>query len=97
MPREASRFTIVFDDVTHGLLRDMTIEDAEECGAGTDEYFVYIDWANSVAPPGSHIQSLKEHYGALQDWHNRKSEFDPRRWENNPHVWIGRARRVNNG
>jgi hypothetical protein len=32
MPREASRFTVMFDDVTHGRLQDMTEQDAIECG-----------------------------------------------------------------
>ena len=32
MPREASRFTVMFDDVIHGRLQDMTEQDAIECG-----------------------------------------------------------------
>ncbi len=81
MHNELSRITLINTGIECKRVREITEEEARAAGAETDEYLEYREWANSVAPPGSHIQTLREHYGTLWDKHYHRSEFDPRRFD----------------
>jgi len=87
MPREASRLTIVPERIWAERVQDITKDGLLAEGAETDEYLDFVERASSVAPPGSHVETLKEYFAKLWDLKNCHSEFDPNRWDANPMVF----------
>jgi hypothetical protein len=88
MPRQISRILLEIDEIKVERVQDITEDGARAEGAENEKYLDFVDWANSVAPPGSHIQTLVEHFAAIWDGCYRREEFDPMRFDANPWVWV---------
>jgi len=84
MPRIAARIILEILAVRAERIQDISIADIKAEGAETDEYLDFHDWASSVAPPGSHIQTLREYF--IEGIWNKLNEGRGYGWEANPEV-----------
>lgn len=90
MPRWASRILLEVVSVKVERLQDITNSDARAEGMETEEYLAWREEAEGCAPPGSHIQSLRDCFQDL--WNSINGKKYP--WDSNPWVWVIEFRKV---
>jgi len=85
MPKWAARTWLEVTAVRVERLQEITYAGAIAEGAETEDYLNFREWAESVAPPGSHIENVRDHFGHLWDKINGKRGYP---FESNPLVWV---------
>lgn len=94
MPKEVARIFLRVTDVRVERLQDITKDGAIAEGAETDEYLDFEEWATAVAPPGSRMITLRDHFSELWDSTVKKSDLAKYGWDANPWVWVIEFERV---
>lgn len=83
MLRDTSRTTLKLRSVQAKRLQGITNNELVLVGAENHEWLDFMEWVESVAPPGTSHETLREHYEGLWNKSNR-----PQWFELNPFCWF---------
>ncbi len=85
MPREAARLFLLVKAVRVERLQEIAEADAIAEGAETDQYLEFLEWATSVAPGGSRIETVRDNFTHIWNRINARRGYG---WDTNPWVWV---------
>ena len=85
MPREAARIFLLVKAVRAERLQGIAEADATAEGAETDQYLEFLEWATSVAPGGSRIETVRDNFMHIWNRLNARRGYG---WDTNPWVWV---------
>jgi hypothetical protein len=83
MPKEAARIWLRVTNVKAERVQDISEQGAKAEGMEDEAWLDFVEHAQSVAIPGSKIQTLPEKFGSI--W---QSVYGIESWEKNQWVWV---------